>query len=311
MKQTKLFYPSGIEHIWHKSADGKTVYQLDSIQKVVQLKKAFENDGEFKVIDVTDGDTALWSLIHTPKYIEALISGQPRSLAESSGIMWQESFPQAYVNSAKAMILASETALAEKFSITLGKGGHHTLSDHGYGFGPVNEVAIAIKYLHNHNPKLKIAVLDTDVHIGNGWKHLLRNKENVLLVDLWSKTIPKWDLPQPALNVHSVKINTVSEYIPQLKSQLKDVESFKPDLLIYHCGLDVLQSDRMGGIKGFDASLLKEREQLITDFVKENDLSLVFVSGGGYIDHSNPIKAQEDLQQITRQYKEIILLLNR
>lgn len=307
MEKIKAFWPAGLEDMWHRSADGKTEYRLDTIEKRVRLKQLLEQDPLFEIVEISEGDYKLWHLAHSEKYIKALRTGHPLELAQSSGIMWHPHLPRVYENSAEAMVQACHAALQTGFALTIGEGGHHTTEHRGYGFGPINEVAIACKKLRNFDFDMRIAVLDTDVHVGNGNQSLLAKATNVLLVDIWNKILPKWKLGKPVKNIISMEVKDVEEYFSALRKGLQKLLEFKPNLLIYYCGIDVLESDRLGGIPGFTEEKLWEREKLISDFIQENKVPTVFVSGGGYINHSDPEKAEQQMQKAVEIYKKIIL----
>lgn len=304
--KTKAFYPAGLENIWHKSADGTRTYRLDGLEKIIRLREALAASNDIEIVNVDIADTQPLSSVHTAEYLEALRTGQPAELAGSSGIMWQPSLLQADANSVQCLLSACHEALQNKFAISLGKGGHHAVADRGYGFGSVNEVAIVIRELQRINPGLRIAVIDLDVHMGNGWQELLADKTNVLLVDLWSKTIPKWGVPAAADNVHSRFVGVPAEYLEVLNAELNGIRDFAPKLMIYHCGLDVLETDRMSGIVGFTEDVLWQRERLMTEFVHSNSIPTVFISGGGYVDHAAEAKAQASMSHLVDLLHRII-----
>lgn len=283
MQKIKLFYPSGIENIRHHSANGQREYRLDGVEKLVRLKHTLEEDPRFEVTDVSNSQVELLKMVHDDAYFNALISGEPRELAESSGLIWHDETAQVFANSAQALVSASEEAITAGKAGVISKGGHHAIRERGFGFNPINEIAICIKATQDRKPGLKIAVIDLDIHFSNGLHKLLAGKQDILLLDIWSKTQEKWGEPIPASNSFSFKVNTFEEYWEALDQIIDETKNFKPNLVIYHSGMDIYESDRLGGIKGFDKEAIMQRESKV---IKTFDKGLVLVLGGGYVNHS-------------------------
>lgn len=287
MKSIKVFYPVGIENIWHHNADNTNRYRLDGIEKLVRLKSRIDKDRKFKVINVSDADIETLKSIHSIDYIESLKTGSPLNLVQTSGLIWQESLAQAFANCAKSVTLACKDALLNRASVALSSGGHHAIKSRGYGLNPISEVAIAIENLHKENPDLKIVVLDLDIHAGNGFQNLLQNKKNITVYDLWSKSISEWDIPLYATNIKSYKVDTLDEYKICLENTLNEIKDLNPDLVIYHSGADVVQTDRLGGISGFTKDDFEQRELKVISTILHLKIPIAVVLGGGYVKYTD------------------------
>ncbi len=292
----KIYYPKDIETIIHKSSDGRRTYRLDGIEKITRLKSTLEN--EFEIVEVESKDMVNLDAIHSEEYLNSLKTGIPKSLAESSGILWQPQLLQVFANSAESLISASYEALKNKRSASISKGGHHAVRERGYGFNPVCEIAIAVRSLLKENESLSIAVVDLDIHLGNGLQALLSNVPNVTVFDLWSKKMASWNEVN-ATNIISKQAQTVEEYWNALEVVVDELHLLKPDLIIYHSGMDVFYKDRMGGIEGFTEVEIKKREETIMQL----PYNIALVLGGGYVDHSTSESSLVGMEKLVNLHK--------
>lgn len=307
MDKVKLFYPKGIESIWHYSTDKKRKYRLDGIEKLVRLKGDLQQDANFELIEVKDASIDLLRTVHSTEYVNALVSGEPKELAESSGLIWQSGLAQAFANCAQALILAAKEAMSSNSRTgVIAKGGHHAVSCRGFGFNPVNEIAICVSTLQAESPDTKIAVIDLDIHFANGLHELLANKPNTLLLDIWTKTQEKWGDATSARNLISFKAESKQSYLETLDRVIEEATSFQPDVVLYHSGMDVYERDRLGGIPGFDVEAISERESRI---MRAFPQKLVLVLGGGYVDHSDPDLSEAKMAELVNLHRVSYKLL--
>lgn len=233
----------------------------------------------FDIVNINEKNANLLSTVHSDEYLKALRSGIPNELANSSGLIWNSQFFEIFTNSSSALVHACWETLNGQPSLALTKGGHHAVKSRGYGFNPVNEIAIAVKSIHKKQPKVKIAVLDSDIHLGNGLKEILHNEPNCLIIDIWNKMLEKWGDPNSKGSYISSFVTTTKEYFQTLRESLASIKKYAPELVIYHSGADVFEKDRFGGIKGFDLTKYTDREKLVMENLA-GKTCLVF--GGGY-----------------------------
>jgi len=293
----RIFYPDQLENIWHRSRDGKH-YRLDSNEKRVKLREKLESDEKFQVEVVSDTSAEILKSVHTPEYVAALVTGEPLELAESSGLLWVPELTPYCSNSCQCVILAAQGALRSGRSGTIASGGHHAVADRGYGFNPVNEVAIAAKHLLSNNLVTKLAILDLDVHYANGTNAILRDEPRVLNIDIWNKTLPKWEPVEDTETLKQYFVETPEQFFAKLETAFTQIQAFKPEVILYHSGMDVWEGDRMGGIPGFTIEKIQEREQKVFSFAKENNVPIVLVLGGGYARHDTPEISAQSMQQL-------------
>lgn len=268
----------------HISRDGR-VYQLDSFWKMHELYKEL-NKKYSKLIKITDEakiNRKFFLTFHTSDFVDALLTGIGReAFIESSGVFWQPWLPIVCYN----RVLATKAALLnllsnDNLSILISDIGHHTTPFQAFGFGPVNSLGTALYDLKNRILKKKIVVLDLDVHQGNGFSYI--NGENIHIFDLWNKKLEKWPVNHGNKNYKPFYVSNQKNYFEVLTKVLVEIGTLKPDIVVYYSGVDVINTDRMGGIKNFDYNKFKDRENLVFKTLKKLSCKVLLSFGGGYI----------------------------
>ncbi|MEW6170930.1 MAG: histone deacetylase, partial [Candidatus Omnitrophota bacterium] len=150
-----------------------------------------------------------------------------------------------------AAIEAAESALSGENAFSLMRPpGHHAGKDSLGGFCYFNNIAIAVeKFLKN--VKL-IAILDLDVHHGNGTEDIFLGRKEVQFISLHQNPLyPGTGLvsEKNCLN-YPLKNNTSSHgYIKVLKNALEEIKKFRPGLLAISLGLDTYKNEFLAGLK--------------------------------------------------------------
>ena len=128
------------------------------------------------------------ALVHTPAYIDAILQGTaaPAVLREI-GFPWSPAMAERACRSVGATVAAAHVALKEGLAANLAGGTHHAYADKGSGFCVFNDVAVAARVLQaqgRRHPPLQVAVIDLDVHQGNGTAHIFRDDSSVYTLSL-------------------------------------------------------------------------------------------------------------------------------
>lgn len=294
------FYPKYTEDIWHVGKNGN-IYRLDSIERIVGIKRLFDNIDNVAMQTVDEMDDRLLTLAHSPSLIQAYKTGKPRGVAESAGVLWQENFYKWLINQSWASLYSVKESLKSGKAFALLDGGHHAEYDRGYGFGPINNLVIASNYLLKKNELKKIAILDIDVHYGNGTHSLVCRNSDILSTDIWKYKLDKWKFTPSDNNVLHFQVGNAKDYIDKLLVVLDEIRRFSPDLILIYLGLDVLNTDRMGGITKFHEKVLQERSRLLATFIERCSLPATIFMGGGYVNYQTTKDAAE--QQKLKLYK--------
>jgi acetoin utilization deacetylase AcuC-like enzyme len=240
----------------------------------------------YQVEGVVGTDPGILRLGHSDELLNSYKTGVPKQLAESSGIQSQEDYSVWLMNVAWAHIKVAESALRGAPAVILGNGGHHAEYESGYGFGPINSLIITSKYMIQNSGIEKIAVLDLDVHYANGTHSLGKYNPSILPTDIYRNKLEKWQYTKNQENILHRQIENSDHYFEALEIILQKITGFNPDFIFYYLGMDVIETDRMGGIKGFDERALDKRDDLVAEFLNLHHYPTAISLGGGYINHA-------------------------
>lgn len=233
--------------------------------------------------------------VHTPEYVEAIRSGTPRELAESQKFPWSpELFPSVLLTNG-GVVAAAQTALDERVSGALASGFHHASRDHGEGFCTFNGLVVAAEALREAGRIRTAAVLDLDLHYGNGTALLAATRPWLRALSIYGNDY--WE-NQPYRDVtvrqHSDGPNHFSVPIvphgpcdaSHLLALLNEhmtwlVQVGKPDILFFQAGADPLSSDPYSPLD-LSAADLRERDEFVFRFAKKVGIPVAWVLAGGY-----------------------------
>ena len=238
----------------------------------------------------TDGELAL---VHTPTYIDAVEQG---TLSEAAlreiGFPWSPGMVERARRSSGATIMASRTAALEGVSANLAGGTHHAYRDKGSGFCVFNDVAVATRLMQAEWARelarsaqeraLRVAVIDLDVHQGNGTASIFRGDDTVFTLSLHgARNFPFRKEPSD-LDVDLPDGCGDDDYLLALEQALDELERrFEPQRVYYLAGADPHEGDRLGRLKlSFDG--LEARDRRVFDWAWQRRLPLTLVMAGGY-----------------------------
>ncbi|MEO8279130.1 MAG: histone deacetylase [Ideonella sp.] len=236
----------------------------------------------------TDGELAL---VHTPRYIDAVVNGllSPAEQREI-GFPWTERMVQRSRRSVGATIEAGRTALAEGVSANLAGGTHHAYADKGAGYCVFNDVAVAARLLqaesHRLNRRLlRIAVIDLDVHQGNGTAAIFRDDPTVFTLSLhgeknypFRKESGDLDVGLPDGCRDEAYLAALDESLDKLWDRHRDA---LPGLIFYLAGADPHEGDRLGRLK-ISADGLAQRDRRVLEAARQRGIPVALSMAGGY-----------------------------
>ena len=220
--------------------------------------------------------------VHDQEYVKRVTQGK-LSTAEirEIGFPWSELMVERSKRSAGATISACISALEDGVSVNLAGGTHHAYANKGSGFCVFNDAAVASKYLQNLR-NMNVAIIDLDVHQGNGTAAILGKDPSCYTLSLHGEKNFPFRKESSHLDVGLSDGCSDDEYLLHLAHALNQMESeFKPDMLIYLAGADPHEGDRLGRLK-LSLKGLCLRDQMVLDFAKTHDLPIAIAMAGGY-----------------------------
>jgi acetoin utilization deacetylase AcuC-like enzyme len=252
------------------------------LDKYRLLREMLEADGSFTLQPAPLAEIATIELIHDPEYVRPFIEGR---LSESAirriGFPWSQGLVQRTLASVGSTLAATEEALAWGWGGTLAGGTHHAFRAEGSGYCVFNDVAVAIAWLRSTSKVHRAAVVDLDVHQGDGTAEIFRDDPDVLTLSVhckinfpFRKQISRIDVELEAGTEDASYLDTLAETLPQ-------VADFRPEIIFYQSGVDGLAQDRLGKLSLTHAGL-KERDRRVVRLAKSLRVPLVVTLGGGY-----------------------------
>ena len=193
--------------------------------------------------------------------------------------------PELFVRSAREVEgtrLAVRAALQDGLAANLAGGTHHAFADHGEGFCVLNDVAVAIRDVQTEQPGLRIMVVDTDAHQGNGTHALLGTDSKVFTYSIHvASNYPSRKVPG-SLDVGMERFVAGDAYLNALRETLPSaIERFRPGLAIWLSGADPHQNDRFGQMQ-LTLRDMTERDQFVLSLFMPRGIPLAVLYGGGY-----------------------------
>jgi acetoin utilization deacetylase AcuC-like enzyme len=162
----------------------------------------------------------------------------------------------------------------------LGGGLHHAFANHGEGFCPFNDVAIAIRALQARGIE-RTAVVDLDVHHGNGTAFIFEADPRVFTFSMHQQyNYPAWK-PRGSLDIGLADGIHDDHFLQQLNGALPKVMASRPQCVFYLAGADPYEDDQLGGLR-LTREGLRARDRMVIDAVKDAGARLVITLAGGY-----------------------------
>ena len=182
----------------------------------------------------------------------------------------------------EATRLACDAALTDGVGVCLAGGTHHAFRGHGEGYCVFNDIAIAIRDLQDKRPGIKVMVVDTDAHQGNGTASLLGDDPRVFTYSIHvGRNYPTKKVAS-TLDVETVRYVEGEMYLQMLFRTLADsLDSFSPDLVIWISGADNHRNDRFGQMHLALKDIQRRDEVLLRAMIK-NRIPVAILYGGGY-----------------------------
>lgn len=221
---------------------------------------------------------------HDPSYLIKVIEGTLSAQEQREiGFPWSTQMVERSRRSAGATVAAAKTALQEGIAANLAGGTHHAYRDTGSGFCVFNDSAIAARTLQKEiNPSLKVAVIDLDVHQGNGTAAILQNDDSIFTLSIHGENNFPFKKEQSDLDVGLADGSNDEIYLHSLSTALDQLDSrFKADCLIFLAGADPHEGDRLGRLN-ISKDGMRLRDEMVFQYALDRQLPIAFSMAGGY-----------------------------
>lgn len=250
------------------------------------------------------------ALAHAPAYIDGVFHGTlPAAAQREIGFPWTPMMAERARRSVGATIQAARAAFAEGVAANLAGGTHHASADAGGGYCVFNDLAVTARLmqaewlrLHPRQP-LRVAVVDLDVHQGNGTAHIFRGDASVFTLSLHGARNFPFRKEAGDLDVELPDGCADDEYLQALEQALDLLDQhFAPGLVLYLAGADPHVGDRLGRL-ALSHDGLEARDRRVFDWAWQRRVPLAFTMAGGYgRDMADTLQAQLATWRVALQY---------
>jgi acetoin utilization deacetylase AcuC-like enzyme len=235
------------------------------------------------IIEVGEADGHVLRRVHDEDYLSKIYYGQLDRKEQI--LLGLPVTPKLYHRSAtevEATRQACHAALQDGVAAVLAGGTHHSFQNRGEGYCVFNDVAIAIRDLQVYRRGIKVMVVDTDAHQGNGTNSILADDPNVFTYSIHvGKNFPSSKV-KGSMDVETVRYVEGEMYLKQLFNTLAaGLDVFSPDLVIWIAGADNHRNDRMGQML-LDLKDFMRRDEVILRAFMGNRIPVAILYGGGY-----------------------------
>ena len=221
---------------------------------------------------------------HDPQYLIKIIQGKlsPQEQREI-GFPWSEKMVERSRRSAGATVAACKAAMSEGIAVNLAGGTHHAYRDMGSGFCVFNDSAIAARALQKEvSSKLKIAIIDLDVHQGNGTASILQQDSSIFTLSIHGENNFPFKKEVSDLDFGLADECDDQTYLKALENCLDELDTrFRPDSLIFLAGADPHEGDRLGRLK-ISSEGMRLRDEAVLRYALDRNLPIALSMAGGY-----------------------------
>ena len=221
-------------------------------------------------------------LVHTNDYVSRLCNGTLTSKEiRRLGLPWSESLVRRSFYAVGGTLAATQASLAEGYSSNLAGGTHHSFPDRGEGFCVLNDVAIAIRAMRSRGKIRRAAIVDCDVHQGNGTATIFSGDPDTFTFSMHGANNYPLFKAQSSLDVELPDGISDNGYLETLSNHLPGVLAQDPDVVFYLAGADPYRGDKLGRL-ALSIEGLRARDEFVLRKCYEREVPVVTVMSGGY-----------------------------
>jgi acetoin utilization deacetylase AcuC-like enzyme len=244
-------------------------------------------------VRVIEPEPATWeelALVHTQEYLNKIRTGtlELEELAQLE-IPWSSEAVEGFRLMTGGTLTAARNAVNNPSGRTpavfhIGGGFHHAFANHGEGFCMFNDAAVAIRMLQAAGTIERGAVIDLDVHHGNGTAFIFERDPRVFTFSMHQQHNYPMHKPRGSLDVGLADGTSDETYLEALEKALPKVFDAAPQIVFYLAGADPFEDDVLGGLALTKAGL-RERDRCVLSACSAHCVPTVVLLAGGYARH--------------------------
>ena len=222
-------------------------------------------------------------LVHTQGYVERFLAGHmsPQEMRQL-GFPWSPALVRRALLAVQGTITASVMARRQGLAANLAGGSHHAFADHGEGFSVFNDMAVAIRVLQRDQGVQQVAVIDCDVHQGNGTAAIFAHDAHVFTCSIHGENNYPFRKIPSCLDIALPDDTRDGAYLEALRRHIPAVlQQAQPEMVWYLAGADPYVGDRLGRLS-LSLQGLRQRDAYVLDTCRRAGVPVVITLGGGY-----------------------------
>jgi acetoin utilization deacetylase AcuC-like enzyme len=256
------------------------------IQKYRRIRERLLTEGTLRAdefLEPTLADPRDICRVHAKDYWEQLRRGTlPAAAIRRLGLPWSESLVRRSRASVQGTLSAARIAIREAVAANLAGGTHHAFPDRGEGYCVLNDIAIAIRTLQHDAWVQRMAVVDCDVHQGNGTAAIFANEPDVFTFSIHGDHNYPFRKVPGTLDIALPDGTGDADYLGALEPAVSRLlAEFRPGLVFYLAGADPHEGDRLGRLRLTHRGL-RRRDELVLRACRDAAVPIAITLGGGY-----------------------------
>ena len=267
---------------------GPHVFPTEKFRRVYQRLTA--EDGLEDALEPGEPAREVLLRVHTPEYLDDFDHCRWTERTSMSELPISPEIVRWFKLSCGGTILAARAALEQGWGAHLGGGFHHAFADKAEGFCYLNDLAVAARAVQAEERVRRVAVIDVDVHQGNGTAAIFRDDPTVFTFSIHQEDnypikersdrdigLVSWDARRPGSSWVTDEL-----YLSLLAPAVDEIlDEFRPDLVLYQGGADPYEEDQLGGLR-LTREGLRRRDETVFDACIRRGIPYAITFGGGY-----------------------------
>jgi acetoin utilization deacetylase AcuC-like enzyme len=280
------------DHVVHSPrawADiGPHVFPMEKYAGV--YRRLVEEDGLRDPLRPAPSTRAELLRVHTAAYLDDLDGGVHTWRTTASELPLSAEIAEFFRLACSGTTLAARTALERGWAVHLGGGFHHAFQERAEGFCYLNDLAVAARAVQEEGLVERLAVVDLDVHQGNGTAAIFRGDATVYTFSVHQED--NYPVKEPGdRDIGLVSFDRRRPGSPWVEDELyleileaampEVLGDARPDLVLYQGGADPYRYDQLGGFR-LTLEGLERRDEIVFAACRERDVPVATTFGGGY-----------------------------
>ena len=272
-------------------AAGSESFPTAKFAQTARLLLAADALGPPGVVEPDLPDASELLRAHTPAWVGKAVSGGLTAEEEKLlGLRWSPALSVAHRLCVRGTLEACRDALRGGLGLHVGGGSHHAFADRGAGFCLLNDLAAALLQLQAERKVARAAVVDLDVHQGDGTAAILAGREGLMTFSMHQGDLYPEKKGASTRDVALPAGTGDAKYLKILEEELAAFLARRPELVLYQAGVDVWEGDLLGAL-ALTADGVAARDRLVFRLCRERGIPVAVTLGGGYSEKSGETAA--------------------